>query len=198
MNKEKYTDIFMFIAKSIEKRGYDPKDPGGVTIYGITKLYHPQMFEKIKNAVYSENDDKINEAITNVYYEYYNTVTHKAKELEFLFPLNIQYFDMAFNAGCDDAIFVLQRTIKEIFDIDELIVDGDWGPQTSKYVNFVKGNITECLKSRIYYRYVINRIDRYTEKSRRYSFGLIKNRALKLSSFLENNDYVTFCMKSEE
>lgn len=154
----------LFIAKEIEGKGYDPDDPGGKTIYGISSVYHPAEYRELKEII----DDKqpqnmIDDKIVKIYSEMY------AKTHAYLlnFPTNIQYFDMTFNAGEDDAIFPLQQTIKDFGET--IFVDGVWGNQTEGKVNIFSAK--NMMNNTFHEYYVLNRIDRYMHKYKSTKYG---------------------------
>jgi len=121
-------DAFKFIAYELEGRGYSKHDAAGATIYGITKKYYPEYYSALLGATNKEELDKTIELV-------YSSIFNRTKAKYLKFPLDILYFDFAFNAGEDDAGKALQKTLNLLGA--HLVVDGIVGKKTlASYENF--------------------------------------------------------------
>jgi len=96
-----------------EEGGYvnDPQDPGGETIYGITRRDHPDLWT---------NGPPTREQAAERYRTHYWDMV-KADELPW--PLCLYVFDAAVNQGVEAAVGLLQKTLG-------LVRDGILGPVT--------------------------------------------------------------------
>ena len=165
-------DLFRFIAFKLEGK-HEPKgDIIGETAYGITKVYYPDEFERIKNAKPEERED----VILAVYNELYEK--SKAKYLKY--PLNYYYFDFWFHKAVA-AVNGLQLTVNWIKQYRLLEVDGVFGPKTLLGVEQVINTLDKidlvCNKFNNF------RIEFYNKSHSHFSRGWI-NRVLRLSDFV--------------
>lgn len=111
----------------------DPRDPGGVTKYGIAKKFYPDL--DIPNL--TKDDAKA------IYFrDYWNPV--RAGELPW--PLCLYVFDCAVNQGVPTAIRLLQQSL----GVD---VDGNFGPVTMRAAS--------TATSRMHARFMATRARRY-------------------------------------
>jgi len=105
----------------------DPNDPGGETIYGITKVYHPEAFKRIMALPADEQKPAAREFFHNNYW-----ITARCDEIPWPFSLavfdayvNMRKFEVR-NLGLgSEAIVCLQRALK----IND---DGVFGRQTKR------------------------------------------------------------------
>lgn len=100
-NFERAVQIVLF-----EEGGYvnDPKDPGGETIYGITRRDHPGLWAQGRPTV---------EQAKQVYREqYWNAI--RGDDLPW--PLCLFVFDSAVNQGVEPATRMLQRALDTVQD----------------------------------------------------------------------------------
>lgn len=96
-----------------EEGGYvnDPSDPGGETIYGISRRSHPEAWSDGRPTV---------EQAKQIYLEKYWDPVHGD---ELPWPLCLFVFDSAVNQGVESAIRMLQRAL-------DTVQDGYIGPTT--------------------------------------------------------------------
>lgn len=121
----------------------DPKDPGGVTNFGISlrflKTLNKNDLQKV--GILSEPSKDIVQFLTEdqarLIYElfFYNKFNY-----EWLRDQKIinNAFDFHVNAGLQEMIIVLQRALKK--DINNLICDGIWGANTRSAYFFYYAN----------------------------------------------------------
>jgi lysozyme family protein len=107
-NFDRAVDVVLF-----EEGGYvdDPDDPGGETIYGITRRDHP--------ALWANGRPSIDQAKSVYREQYWNQV--KGDDLPW--PLCLFVFDSAVNQGVSAAIRMMQRAL-------DTAQDGILGPAT--------------------------------------------------------------------
>ena len=156
--------IFLFIAYELEGRGYDKDDPAGATIYGLTRMYTPKHYNAVLEAASSGDKEQLNNAIIKAYTEIYND--YHCDILQF--PVDMYYFDFAFNAG-SHAVATLQSAaniiiIDKNMNLPKLVVDGVFGRHTRKTVKAVakyKHELYIELKHKRHQFYLHNPLERY-------------------------------------
>lgn len=111
VTSEKFERAIALILK--QEGGYvnDPKDPGGETIYGITRRDHPDAWASGRPTV---------EQAKSIYHQHY-WLPVKGDDLPW--PLCVYVLDSAVNQGVEPAIRMLQRTL-------DTVQDGIIGPAT--------------------------------------------------------------------
>jgi lysozyme family protein len=121
--------FFIYVAFNIEGEGYDSNDPGGETIYGITKKWHAESYKKLKEAIESKDKTKIESAIYEAYYPIF-----KESYAEMIFPhyptLAKTHFDFYFNAG-KHAFETLQKVLNH-WGYYNSAIDGIFGPHSQE------------------------------------------------------------------
>ena len=130
MNK---TLLFRFIAFELEGVGQPEGD--NPTIYGINKRWHPKEYERMQQAVETDNPYTIQTAIETIYDEMYQKSI--ARFFNDYYPLNINIFDMSFNKGDDDAILCWQWT-HNVLAKERIEDDGIWGKETKGSLYLLK------------------------------------------------------------
>ncbi len=100
-----------------------PKDPGGLTRYGISLRAHPELgVDGIKNLTLAD--------ATRIYREEY---WQPLELLQLPERLSLPLFDAAVNHGSGKAIELLQRSLNKLGS--DLIVDGILGKKTISSIN---------------------------------------------------------------
>ena len=131
-----------------------PSDPGGETIYGISKKHHPEMW---KNGVPSKK-----EAEGFYKRKFWDVVNGDEIDSQ---SIAEELFDTSVNVGTGRAVRFLQQAYNVCNTTDpDLKVDGVVGPVTTKAVNeFTKSyttalfNCMNGLQFQHYYSLVLNR-----------------------------------------
>ena len=175
LNRDVLRRIFLYIAYKVEGQGYDPEDPAGETIYGITKKWYPEFYEKLKTALENNNKKELETAIFNSYSEIY-----KKSLSEYLpYPLNVTHFDFYFNAG-DHSFEALQKLLKH-FGRYLGKIDGIFGKHSKKALDiFLKEDYDFNNKFFYYSLYNYFRRNFYLDNpEKRYIIGWI-NRVQKI------------------
>lgn len=115
--RDKFEKAMKFVR--VAEGGYfnHPNDPGGETMYGITKRDYPKL--DIKNLSREKADD--------IFFEDYWSLSSAEKLPE---PVYISYFDSVVNTGRKQANRFLQRALS-------VVADGVVGPVTLKAVEKV-------------------------------------------------------------
>ena len=147
-----------FVLAHEKYRANDPHDPAGLTIWGLSSRYHPEV-RKMKNM--SKEDAK--EIAKEVYYrEYWKRAGEGLR-----WPLSLIVFDTAVNMGVKRAVKMLQRILNiYLFDI-ELAVDGVLGPKTQRAAR-------EAMHTHYYpvcYAYTRERVKKYLQSPKFKHFG---------------------------
>ena len=165
-------DLFRFIAFKLEGE-HEPKgDIVGETAYGITRMYYPDEFERIKKA----KPEEIEDVVLSVYNELYEK--SKAKYLKY--PLNYYYFDFWFHKEVA-AVKHLQLTVNWVKQYRLLEVDGVFGPKTLSGVEQVINTSDKI--DLICNKFNNFRIGFYNMSNSRFYRGWV-NRVLRLSDFV--------------
>ena len=167
------TEIFMFIAKTLESIGQPAKDHNK-TIYGITKKWYPQSYAILKDLILSKTPQtEIDKAIISAY----NKIWIKSNAYVISGNLAYFYFGFYFNSE-EAAVIALQRLIKKLYHSD-IEVDGDLGPQTKGYMKIVT-TTTDIFWFNFYRR------AHYNTARRTWRNGLM-NRVFALENYIYGN-----------
>jgi lysozyme family protein len=104
-------------------------DSGGETIFGITKLHHPKVFNKIIEE-YRLGNTKKAEAMAKSFYadKYWNNLYNELKNEK----LAEKLFDVSVNMGIITAVKILQTVLINYFNKRDLAVDGIFGKITDR------------------------------------------------------------------
>ena len=89
----------------------DPKDPGGLTIWGISYRSYPDIIIEMEELINKQKKDEAFKIAEKIYYENYWL---KAGCDKTTFPLNIIVFDTAVNMGRSMA----EKLLNECFSYD--------------------------------------------------------------------------------
>ena len=119
----------------------DKDDSGGLTNYGISKLF-VEANEKVLKQEGIMIEDNIDEFLFNLDVEKVVQIYHRffwrpIRADELPYPINVYVFDMAVNMGIHQAIKILQRATNKASDL-ALVVDGIIGKNTISVVNSVE------------------------------------------------------------
>jgi len=118
----------------------DKYDPGGKTIWGISRRSHPETFKLIMELL-KEEKRGLAKDLTKRFYRlhYWNDLYDGIPNSSLAFKL----FDFGVNAGIKRAVKILQKTINKVFQkqrvsvkgfkINPLKVDGVFGRKTLYY-----------------------------------------------------------------
>ncbi len=106
-------------------------DPGGKTLYGISKVYHPIYFRKIFN-LYKKGFGHIAKAKAKEFYwhKYWNDLYSAMKSER----VAIRLFDVSVNLGKKRAIKIFQKALYNHTLID-ISIDGIFGERTLQIFN---------------------------------------------------------------
>lgn len=161
----------------------DPKDDGGMTLFGIARAKNPNWggwpevdkIIKVNNLNVSDRDHwddiaRLCKKIKSVEEFYRSNFWNKIKGEEIFVNVVAQsIFDYGVNAGMGTSIKCLQRTLK-------IVDDGDFGPTTLKTLN----NYTmENSLFKFHLEFTLRKIDRYLRivkhdpVDERYIFGWV-------------------------
>lgn len=129
----RFEKAFQMLFEMEGKKSNHPADPGGLTVYGISKVYHPEMFV---NGLPSRED-----AV-----EFYEREFWKPQQLDKFndFDLAFEVFEASVNCGLRNGGFFLQRAYNMLATawnitqkrkgssrrLDLLLEDGVIGPKT--------------------------------------------------------------------
>lgn len=119
-----YADEFIpFLIDRIEGvESNDPDDPGGHTVWGISKRWHPEMYQ---------NGPPTREQAEQFYRDHYKKLLIYVERIQNK-ELAYSIFDHAVNEGTWDSVRILQSCANEVSYklTDALKVDGVLGPRT--------------------------------------------------------------------
>jgi len=105
--KENWEKAINFVLKWEGGYSNDPKDPGGLTIYGITYKYHPKEVAEMEKLWKQGKFDECKAIAKKIYKEkYWNAI--KGDSLPY--PLDIIVFDTAVNMGVSTALNLLSKS----------------------------------------------------------------------------------------
>ena len=126
----KYTTRFeKFHNFTMLNEGYvsdDPKDLGGLTICGVSSVYHPIWFAKLWKA--RSNKALFNSLLEDFYYQnFYNPLYEEIQDEQLAFRL----YDLGVNLGVKTAVKFLQIAHNRLFINPRIAVDGVYGTGTS-------------------------------------------------------------------
>jgi len=116
----------------------DPKDPGGLTIWGISYRSYPKEVIEIEELINKQKKDEAFAIAEKIYYENFWLKAECDKKT---FPVNIMVFDTAVNMGRSRA--------KEFYD-----ASSDWQDFLFKRIAFY----TKCKNANIYLKGWTNRV----------------------------------------
>ena len=150
-----------FIFKWEGYRSEHPSDPGGLTIWGISKRAHPKVVEKM------ENMDK--EAARKFAKQFYKENYWQVVSMDIPWPVNVVAFDTAIQFGNNDAVKMLQSAFNRVFKSKKsLKVDGLLGQKTKEAVQ----NLTEDNLKLLALSMLLERLDWYNNSKVWKVFGL--------------------------
>ena len=146
---EEFKEALQFVLKWEGFISYDPNDPGGMTIWGISYRSHKDAVLEMEKLINEQKKDEAFVIAEKIYYENYWL---KSECDTTIFPFNIIVFDTAVNCGISKA--------KELFDecfsynADENLGTYSWQDYLLKRIDFY----TKCEKANIYLRGWVNRV----------------------------------------
>lgn len=181
-------NAFLFIAKELEGKGA----PDMPTVYGITKKFYPEYYNRLKSLIdKNAQQSLIDNSIIDIYKKLYED--YNANRFRLYTPLDIWYFDFALNAGKRRAVKCLQKSIYTAlkypqfssFAISSPVPDGVWGPQTDEVVREFCNKLLDFHLTSVYISiFILQRRQMYLHLSpARFRCGWI-NRTLKLEKYL--------------
>lgn len=158
-----FDDAIIYVLGNEGGVSRDPKDPGGITKYGISlrfleHLSHSKLYAFLIGEHKTDENDIENltkEQAAEIYYgEFWN---HEYEEIGNQKLCNY-IFDMAINMGPANAHRILQRAVNIYEDNNNLLVnDGVFGKSTLDYTNKIGEALMPVLRSEriCYYRLLV-------------------------------------------
>ena len=105
----------------------DPRDPGGMTAWGISRRYHPSWdgWARVDAGVTSgpEFEAQVAEFYRATYWSLWESAPARVREV---------LVDTAVNMGSRYAVTCMQDALCKLAGTPYIVVDGKWGPQTTE------------------------------------------------------------------
>ncbi len=134
--KEWFDNILQFTLGYEKFKSNDPRDPGGLTIWGIASKYHPVAVSRMDKMSKEEAKKVASEIYWNEYWSAGNCDKLPEKTSQ-------AHFDCCVNPGIGAAV----RFIQKVVGVAE---DGSFGPKTKKAVdNYLLSNSDESFANKI-------------------------------------------------
>lgn len=170
--------IFNIILKEEGVFVDDPVDRGGATKYGISHRFlldihsrAPKTYRAIMKTSWRPTKETIKRLTIDEAWDFFNRCFYEnvATKDKFSYALTVELCDLAFNAGPEQSVRILQRALNHVLEgskEDELEEDGVWGPKSSaayhRFMNVWGGSesllLSEYREARVrFYKRIVRR-----------------------------------------
>lgn len=134
MTREELNEILEFVLDNEGALADDPRDPGKLTIWGISEKWHPEAVRKMRSLPFRQARE-----IAKEIYE----MEYAAPFMDFSKEVGLVTIDAAVQFAPNDAARLLQEAANKTKGRVVLKVDGIVGPKTRGVIKEIEKNLAE-------------------------------------------------------